>query len=132
MGKDIERAYELFKPYLPEGTTLHIEQTDGKLIAKYIYRLTYTSVKSGRKLTILSKGDSLPTEDDACLKFYLRQIVLDKKEIAAEFNRVYLRERYARQDAWLFSGGKSRGNSVMVIDGIGKSDSLEFNQTVIT
>lgn len=110
----MDEVYELFKNYIPEGATLSIEETDGKLIERYIFRLTYTSSKSGRKMSMRCKGDRLPTKDDGLLHFYLNQIVLSPREVSRKFSQLYFFEKRARQDAFLFGGGNTRGNSTTV------------------
>jgi len=124
---EIIKAYNLFKPHVPPGATLTIEETDSKLCSRYYIRMEYTSKKSGRKISILAKGDHLPPTTNS-LRFYLAQIQLTPTEVAKEFSSIYYRERVARQNAFLFSGGKSRGNSVQVASAVQQIDKLVFEE----
>lgn len=99
----VEVATRLFSDRIPANTRLAIEETDGRLIAKYIIRLTYTSHKSGRQITVTTKGDTLPSTECPLMHFYLNQIVLNPIEVGREFSRIYFLEKRARQEAFLFS-----------------------------
>ena len=127
----IQKAYDLFQPYLPPNTKLSIEETDGKLCAKYLVRLQYTSHRSGRKMHIMAKGDNLPTKDDSTLRFYVLQIVLPPAEVGREFSRLYFLEKRAKQDAWLAMGKNSRngdnsGDMFTIGDEIANKEKLMF------
>lgn len=102
----VDRAYELISRYIPANTKLTVEQTNNRLMSKYLVRLTYVSQKSGRTITISAKGDTLPTQEDEVLRFYVAQIVLTPQEAAREFNRVYFLEKRARQEAFINSNYK--------------------------
>lgn len=128
---DIALAHRLMAPYLPVGTHLEIEETDSKLCSKYIMRLIYTSKKSGRKMSVLAKGDNLPTLDDSTLRFYVMQLVLTPSEVGREFSRLYFIEKRARQEMWLAMGKSSRkkdnsGDTLSVIDQGLNADKLDF------
>lgn len=113
----LEHAHALYLPHLPDNAVLSIEETDGKLIARYIFRLTYTSAKSRRTLNMVAKGESLPTEYGELYNFYLRQIVLSPSEVAREFSRLYFYERNARQDMFLNNKNNIRVSGKTEIDG---------------
>ena len=123
---EITRAYDLLLNYTPKNTLLTIEETDGKLCYRYFVRLTYTSGKTGRKITLTAKGDTLPTEDDRILHFYTSQIVLSPSEIGREFSRISWYEKRARQDAFL--KGMDKGRSVRVADPVADLDKLVFEE----
>lgn len=97
----IEQAIELFTEYLPPRTVLTIEETNVRFMPKYIYRLQYTSKKSGRTMCMVCKGDSLPKTTDETFHFYRRQLTLTPTEVAREFSRIYYLERRAKQEAFL-------------------------------
>jgi len=123
---EITRAYSLFLPHIPANSTLTIEETDQRLCAKYFVRLEYKSLNTGRKISLLAKGDTLPTADNDTLRYYLSQILLSPAEVGREFSRIAFRERVARQDGFLFGGGKARGNDIRVSKQNEQADSLGF------
>jgi hypothetical protein len=99
----IETALALFEGMLPESTTLTIEQHPSLVKSypyMYVFRCEYTSKSSGRTMTVMAKGQSLPAERDNSFYFYLHQLTLTPAETAREFSRLYFLERRARQDAW--------------------------------
>jgi hypothetical protein len=121
----VETASELLTQELPENTQLTIEETDGRLIAKYILRVTYVSGKSNRKITVSAKVNSLPeTKHDETYKNCISQLSLTPKEVAQRFNRAYFMERNARQQAFLFSNDNPR----VVDDGLNK-DKLRYEES---
>lgn len=104
----LEHAHDLFITDIPENASLAIEETDGKLIAKYIFRMTYTSGKSGRKINVVAKGESLPQDyGDLLYRYYYQQLIMTPTEVARELSRIYFIERRARQDAFLFKAGRT-------------------------
>lgn len=120
----IAKAIELFAPHLPPNTVLTIEETDNRLCAKVIIRLTYTSTRSGRKMNMIAKGDNVPTKDDSTLRFYLMQLILTPAEIGREFSRLAWLEKRARQDAFLM--GVDSGRGIRVADPLASIDTLSF------
>jgi hypothetical protein len=121
----LTRAYDLFLPYMPKNTLLTIEETDGRMCARFLVRLTYTSGKTGRKITLLAKGNSLQISDDTIRRYYTSQLVLSPSEIGREFSRISWYEKRARQDAFL--KGMDKGRSVRVSDPLASLDTLTFD-----
>lgn len=117
----LQHAYALFENDIPDNATLSIEETDGKLIAKYIVRITYKSSKSNRAINVMAKGDRLPTEHDELYRYYIQQLILTPTEVAREFSRIYFLERRSRQEAFLFSK-----NNIRVSDTGLEDDKLTF------
>lgn len=131
----IEKAHDLMLPHLPPNTVLEIEETDQMLCSRYIMRLVYTSQRSGRRMNMVAKGDNLPEQDDATLRFYLMQLVLTPAEIGREFSRLYWLEKRARQDAWLSAGRTSRrkdgsGDEFSVVDKQLEADKLTYEDYI--
>lgn len=128
----IQEASSLLSSFIPEGSILNIIETNQLYCSRYLVTVTYVSKKSGYKISITAKGDNLPTKDnkreDSIVKFYLAQVVLSPAEVGREFSRVYWREKRAKQDAFLFGGGASRGNDVRVSDPIRELDRLTHDQ----
>lgn len=119
---EISRAIQLLSAYTPIDTHLTVEQTDGILSHRYIVRLVYTSRSSGRKMSLIAKGDHLPTEPGHELNYYLRQIVLSPQEVARRFSRIYFMEHRARQDSFL------HGDNVRVQDITAERDKLGYEK----
>lgn len=125
----VQTAISLMNKYIPTGTTLTIEQIDSSFCYKYVVRLQYTSLKSGRVMCMVAKGDYLPLSDNDLLRFYLRQLVIPTEDIACEFSRIAWREKRARQEQWLKSGRvkKSDGkDAILVSDVSHQQDNLGY------
>lgn len=97
MGEEIQKTYDLFKEHLPMEAELEIVETDQKLISRYLFRATYTSPRTGRKVTITSKGDHLPTRYEE-LRVHLLVIALTRVEQGRRFSEIAWLEKRARQD----------------------------------
>lgn len=123
----LEKALHLFDGYLPDNTKLTIESTDGHLIAKYIFRLQYTSKNSGRTMCMIAKGDNLPEEHGHLFDFYLRQLVLSPAEIGREFSRIAWLEKRARQDAFLSAG---KLDNIRVSEDLNLKDRLNYKDYI--
>lgn len=127
-GNTIETALRLFDGYLPTNTILTIEETNCayKGAYKYIYRLTYTSERSGRQLTIMAKGDNLALVHDGVFSYYLHQLVLSPQEIRLKFNRIAFFERRAKQEQFLFGGKNTRVGEGFTKDLVGYEEYSQF------
>lgn len=110
---DIQKAYDLFKTYLPVEAEFEIVETDCKLIAKYLFKTTYTSKNTGKRLSYMSKAEHLPVCYEE-LRCHLATIAKTPSEQGKAFSLLAFYEKRARQEAFLFGGGKSRGNDVRV------------------
>lgn len=117
----LQHAHNLFAPDIPENASLSIEETDGKLISRYIFRMTYKSGKSGRCINVVAKGDTLPTSHDDLYRYYYLQLFMTPTEVARELSRIYFIERRARQDAFLFTK-----DNIRVSDTGFEEDKLNF------
>lgn len=112
----LEQAWQLLTRYTPANTELIIEELNTQLFKGYVFRLKYTSGKSGRTICTVAKGTALPEADDHLLHFYLRQLILSPSELGREFSRTYFYERRARQDAFLMGGENGRQNVLVTND----------------
>lgn len=102
-SNEITRTEALLSEYIPRGSRITIEENHNRIGCRYVFRLQYTSKRSGRTMCTVAKGEELPhTYDDAL--FYLRQLVLTPPEVAKRFNYVTWLEKRARQDAFLSAG----------------------------
>lgn len=107
-SSELQAAYDLFKKYLPKEAEFEIDTRH-----ELMFRATYTSKRTGRKLTVVSKGTCLPTNYQQ-LRCHLVTIALTPAQQGKAFSRLAFYEKRARQEAFLFGGGKSRGNDVRV------------------
>lgn len=107
---EIATTKALFGEFIPAGTMIIIEKNTGRIGAKFMFRLEYTSKRSGRKMFMTAKGDELPKEPGHLLSFYLRQLILEPSEVAREFSRLYFLERRAKQEAFLYGGDTGKEN----------------------
>lgn len=120
---DIELAYALISPLLPDNASLTIEATTNKLLYKYLFRAYYTSKSSGRTFCVLAKGNTLPFCDDQLLKYYSTQLILDRNQQRLEFSKRAYFEKQARQADFLFERPKE---NILVSTKAIKSDRLEY------
>lgn len=125
----LEHAIALLKTNLPATAAVHLEETDGRLIARYILHVTYESKASRRKVTVTAKGDTLPLTDDT-LRYYLAQIVHRPQDIGKMFSMIYWLEKRSRQETFLYTSGKdSNGkatNNIRV--SLGEDDRMTFTE----
>lgn len=105
---EIERSLALFQQHIPVSSVITIQETDQRLIPRYLVRITYTSLRSGRKITLTAKGNEIPLEPGTTLTYYLTQLVMTPSEVGREFSRIYFLEHRSRQDEFLFSKNNIR------------------------
>lgn len=124
---EVELAYDLIAACLPENVKLTITETDGYLIDKFLVRVVYTSHRTGRTISVLAKGNKLPTRDNNLTPFYTSQLLTTPAEINRKFTYIAWLEKRARQDAWL-SGGKLRNERVISQDEQNDMIPLPYNE----
>lgn len=135
LGDAIQEAHDVLSKFIPNGSELYIDEYNHSNIPSYRISITYTSAKSGRSMTKFSSlGSSLPTKGakryDSVVRFYMAPVLMTVAETAREFSRMAWRERRARQDAFLFGGGKARGNDIRVSDPVKDLDNLTFEELI--
>lgn len=97
-------AIALMNPHIPKGTTLTIEEHSVNNRPYYVYRLMYTSQRSGKQWCSTAKGDKLVGEDGDLMRFYLLQLIVDPKELPLKFSQLAWFEKRARQVEWMSNG----------------------------
>lgn len=101
---EIELAYDLIAACLPDNVKIVITETDGYMIDKFLVRVIYTSHRTGRTISVLAKGNKLPTNENNLTPFYTSQLLTTPAEINRKFTYIAWLEKRARQDAWLSAG----------------------------
>lgn len=100
----IETAYDLIAEFLPHNVKLIITETDGFQIDKFLVRAIYTSHKTGNTISVLAKGNTLPTKTNNLTPYFTSQLLTTPAEISRRFAYIRWLEKTARQNAWLSQG----------------------------
>ena len=123
----VELAYDLIAACLPENVKLTITETDGYMIDKFLVRVVYTSHRTGRTISVLAKGNSLPTKENNLTPFYTSQLLTTPAEINRKFSYIAWLEKTARQSAWL-AGGKLSNERIISQDEQDDMIPLPYNE----